>query len=705
MKNIRKKKVLFFLIEYLILFLSYNFKSIINMKFNDLINLPVIIMLGLLIIIYLIDRTLKDKFKKMKWLLSISILIYAIISPLLSSINILNYIFVFYFLIFISFIIHELFNYNFSISLGISTLTLVLILFLLSLFNLLIYTKVLIGLIIIVGIFYLVFKYKRKSKILDDINSYIDPTLIIFALFFLISIVNGFQRYVHYWDEYNMWGLSAKKVILSNSIAGFSYPPIMALWSYFVSLFDTFRESNLYIANSIYIYIFIMSLFSSIKNKKTYILLFLVSISFYYLFNDVYSMQNLYADFPSAVVFGFGLIVCYFSIIKKKMPTLLLLLPSAVITLMKPQGFALATCLIFLAMLLYSVHDLKWNLKLKIIKKNIIAIIKKFWYVILPIVLYLSWVVFSNKFLVQDVYISNVTGPSGLSTHFLDSPNMRNLIIFIANAFNYSDNIVFSSIIPLSLSNYFIFIGVSLFLCFYAKHKNIKKSLLYMAPFMIVFICYFILTSLSLLVVMPIEDALNLSSFTRYLGNFNLGIFMFLLWLIFKDFQDSKKYVLLIITGIILISVPISKTFSFVFDVKTRSEVKGVYYSDIGHFSTVLENTSKSSKIYVLDQEDKSGYLPMCKAQYYLYPRVTNANGQINWKIQTKDQKEKWMLNAKSLEKTLIKNKFDYLFLYSSTDELFNEISYMAEDKDNIEKYKLFKIDVVNNSVSLKPVE
>ena len=121
-------------------------------------------------------------------------------------------------------------------------------------------------------------------------------------------------------------------------------------------------------------------------------------------------------------------------------------------------------------------------------------------------------------------------------------------------------------------------------------------------------------------------------------------------------------------------------------------------------FNVVLNNTNKHSKIYIIDQEDKSGYLPMCKAQYYLYPRITNANGQINWKIQTKTDNSSWMLSAKTLEQTLIKNKFDYLFLYSSTNEFFDEISYMIKNKGNIKKYSLFKINVINNSISLTPI-
>ena len=549
MKKVTSKDILFFFVEYIILFFIYNFRNIVNIKFSNLINLPSIIILISLIIIYLINVNLKDKFKKMKWLLSISIFIYVILNTLIPSINILNYIFIFYFLLFISFITYKLFNYKFSISLGISTLILVLLLFILSLFSLLIYTKILIFLIVISGIVYLVLKYKHENcSFFDDINLYIDETVIIFSILFIISMLNGFERYVHYWDEYNMWALSAKKVILSNSIVNFSYPPIMALWSYFISLFDVFKEQNLYIGNSIYIYIFIMSLFSSIKDKKLYVLLFLISISFCYLFSSMYSFNNLYADFPSAIVFGFGLIISYISVVKKKMPKIMILLPSVVITLMKPQGFLLATCLILITIILYSVYDIKWSLKSKVIKNNIIDIFKKFWFIILPFILYLFWTLISNKFLIQHIYITDAIAPDGLSTTFFSNPSIKTLIHFALNAFKYLDNTIFNSIIPLSLINYFILINAFIFICFYSSCKDIKKSILYTIPFIIAFICYFILTALSLLVAMPIEDALEFSSFSRYLDNFNVGIFMFVIWMIFQKFQIKKKYVLVLTT-------------------------------------------------------------------------------------------------------------------------------------------------------------
>ena len=126
-------------------------------------------------------------------------------------------------------------------------------------------------------------------------------------------------------------------------------------------------------------------------------------------------------------------------------------------------------------------------------------------------------------------------------------------------------------------------------------------------------------------------------------------------------------------------------------------------------FSVVTDNVEEDERVYIIDQQDKDGYLPMCYSLYYLYPRYTNVNGSINWKIQTESNREEiesWALSAEDLRRLLKENHFDYLFLYSSTEEFFDEIEYMVDgDTKNIEKYTLFEIVERDHEVYLKPVE
>lgn len=709
MKKNKIRNNLIFIFLYLISIVSYNIKPILNIRIGLLFNMGTIVITILFIILYILDKILKEKFKKFKWLFSISVIIFCIFNSIMPSINILAYILIFYFLMYVTFLTKKLLKFDFEISLGLSIIFFLIVLLILSIMNLLIYTKLFIVLIIILGLIYLIIYYKNlKLNPIEDINNFINLKLLIFALLFIISIINGYERYVHYWDEYNMWALSAKKIIYNNNISNFSYPPIMSLWHYFINTFDSFKEQNLYIGNSIFIYIFIMSIFFNVKEKKLYIPLFIISISFYYLFGDVYSHDNLYADLPSAVVFGFGLILLYKSIMKNGMSKLYLILPCIILTLIKPQGFVLSTVLLFIAMLLYAFKNFKWSFNKKNIIDNILSIIKEFWFIIIPILLYILWSIFSKHFLISNMYITDKIMPNTLLT-FLEIGNFSILFKFILNIIKFLDNNIFIGIINLSQFNYFIFINLSIFILLYLKSKNVKKSISYTIPFILGFIAYYLLTSLSLLMKMPLADALNLASFTRYLGNFNVGIFMFLVWLFISEKYFNKNiknlYLKFAISLMIILSVPISSTLSFITDYNFRVEKRSEMYEIKSKFDVVLNNTSEKSKIYIINQKDEDGYLPMCHASYYLFPRITNANTQINWKLQTKNNPSDWELSGLTLEKTLLKNDFDYLFLFTSTDELFDEIDFMIDNIEQAKKYTLFKIKKVNNSIHLIPIK
>lgn len=128
-------------------------------------------------------------------------------------------------------------------------------------------------------------------------------------------------------------------------------------------------------------------------------------------------------------------------------------------------------------------------------------------------------------------------------------------------------------------------------------------------------------------------DALALSSFGRYLGNFNVGLFVFLIWLIAIHLYNQNKISFIksaVIIVIIVLSVPITQTFSFITDAGSRIAIRNNAKATMSQFDVVLENTKEDDRIYVIDQQDKNGNLPMCLSMYYLYPRFINANGTIN---------------------------------------------------------------------------
>lgn len=661
---------------------------------------------------YFLERKFKEDFKKLKWFISITVLIVCLFNVLMPSINILSYMFVFLFILFITFWASKFFGKETPISLGISVSILLCILWLLGVLNLLRFTKFFIIILLIVGVLYLYFYYKKSNKkVIEEINNFLDWHVIILGLLFIVSIVNGFERYVHIWDEYNMWGIQAKKVILTHSINGCDHPIIMALWSYFVSIFDTFKEPNLYIAHSLFIYIFLMSIFSLVKDKKIYPILFLVMFTFCYLFKEVYNFSTLYADLPSAVVFGFGLVCFFGSAFKNKVEFYPLLLAAFLLTLLKLQGFVLATTLLLICISYIVINQMKWTKKT--FKNNIKEVIKRYFPLLLiPLVLFIVWYFYSKNILLNGAYESKEVIPPSLSTTLISDFNFYNISRFINNFFEFLDKPAFYSIVQLSFFQYIILLISLLFIYFYRQNSKVVDALKKIVPFMLGIVCFYSLTLLASASQQATPDALNLASLGRYLGNFNVGIFMFVVWLYFSMLYRSNKIkyiILLVCTGIIVISVPLNSTLSFVLDLDDRYEQRNIYYQNKERFDAVIKHTKKGSRIYVVDQEDKLGYLSMCHSLYYLYPRVVNTNGSINWKIATDSNREDlkgWGMTVQKLKETFIDYSFDYLYLYSSTDELFTELSQLLLEKDQqtVHNYILFKIKRIGNRVILQPV-
>ena len=104
--------------------------------------------------------------------------------------------------------------------------------------------------------------------------------------------------------------------------------------------------------------------------------------------------------------------------------------------------------------------------------------------------------------------------------------------------------------------------------------------------------------------------------------------------------------------------------------------------------------------------------MAMWYARYYAFPRKINASSHvIGWKIRTDKNAEDlqdWGLTANDLERQLFDYNFDYLYLYTYDEEMFEKIQFMLNDdyKNIIDKYTLFRVIRNENTkgVSLEPV-
>ena len=127
------------------------------------------------------------------------------------------------------------------------------------------------------------------------------------------------------------------------------------------------------------------------------------------------------------------------------------------------------------------------------------------------------------------------------------------------------------------------------------------------------------------------------------------------------------------------------------------------------HLAIINKYTKDDSKVFVIDQTDSDGIMAMWYARYYSFPRKINAaSNAITWKILTKsntDDLQDWGLNAQTFKEELYKYGFDYVFLYSSTDEYFEVTKDYYDNFEKAKKSTLFSVAFDGDRLNLIPIE
>lgn len=650
---------------------------------------------------------LKEKSFSLRLLNSIMI-ITSIISLIFYSFNSMGMILLYFFVLLISLGVMVFKGYSFEISLVAGVSVLILLFTFLGIIGLLKYSYLFLLLLIIFIICYL---WNKKGQIESCIKSVNKKSIIILTVLFLVASLCGVGRYVHKWDEYSYWGYAAKVTIDTSSLKDTvsytgdmsNYPPVSSIWHYIASLFLGYSEPNMYISLMVLNFIFMTPIFMKItsKNKKSgfinEFLLVLVSVTFPLLFDGSISYGLLYVDFLLGLMCATVLILNdYFK--EKKQKSNLTWLILFLITLLKPQGFIYSCTLLFLFFLEDVMKESKFSFK------NFFYKIKSY---ILPVILvfivFIGWNILSN-------HMKNGTSsylfsllPDTLKTDIMPKLNIDFLINYFGGLVKSLDESILYSFINIPL---FVFLIIIFSIIYFIKKKEVGyNGFRSLVPYVCSYFVFFVLIALSLFVMFSYYEASELASFSRYLNPMNIAIVCFILYKTSYLFNSKgKEFILLSL--VVLIGFR-NLTF-FVTDVQQRRETQVLSKQRTEKFSTVVNNTSELSRIFVLNQSDEETIMPLWYARYYCYPRIINVNPKaITWKIKTDSNEwdlNEWGLTLDTFQKHLIDYNFEYLFLYSSTDELYEKLEKLVVT-DDIRKYTLFKIKFISdNNIELIPV-
>lgn len=730
-------KVLFkiglFAVVYLLLCGLNNSRNIMINGYSYLFTKDVLLSVTMIIsaIVLLIFIMFYGKLKSYKKIIFSSMIVIfscAIFNGIFRDKQISRYIIIYLCIVLNSMFFSKVSNQKFEISVFFSCALLILTAIPFAMLNVLKIYKYLLIICEILVLLWLLIGILRKNKILENnIKTNINTkTIVIFSLMFSLFILGGVNRYVSSWDEYSHWGFDAKAVIENEKLTTCeevvsstrSYPPVLSIWHYINSIVLDFNEQNLYMWQSIYILICLMPAFTFFNKKNKFLLPLFVIVLFFggNLFGSIYGYSSLYADFPIAATF-FTSFVFYLKYRNnenesKKMQRHLLVSLSLLI-LIKPTGIipAFTFFVIIIVDEFIKLGGYKFSFD-NFWKKFYLAVKKYFKLGVIIVLIFVIWFGYVKicDEIVPKFYDKELI-PDTLATGLEYKLNFS-MIGKIYNSFiSAMDSTVF---MKFTLYQYIILMICLSFIVVKVKNNESYKNTFYkILPYLIGGAAFYFATFLSIFVTFTAYEASMLASFTRYLSTFNIAMFFLLmLYVCRNNFIVNEKKVTFstIILIIMIFNISFNNITFFLSDYSKRIETRGISYDHQEKLKVVNENTPEDSQIYVLDQQDKDGIMAMWYTRYYCFPRKINAyQTSINWKIRTEnnvDDLGDWGLTAQQLEDDLYNYNFDYLYLYTSDDQMYEQMKYMFEDYEMAKECSLFKIEKLNNgNVLLKCVE
>lgn len=675
-----------------------------QMTHVDINWMTVIIRELLLIFLLIINQWKLKKNTKYFWLTQFSVFILALMSMLSTHFSAISYILLYLFIIFITAVCMIKTKFSFETSMVVSVTFLILLFILAGILNLLPFAWIIL-LIITVTSLYIMGKNKEKLK--EKTKDIAFSSILIFTLLFLMAIVGGVGRYVHSWDEYSYWGYAAKVAIQEQSLYAVisrlgaigNYPPVSTIWHYIVSVFTGFHESNLYIGLSILTFIYMMPIFSHLNKKKPFLsFLFVVAVVFSpMIFNGSLRYSLIYVDLLLGILCASSLIL-WDQYKEKKQSFLPVALVLIIMTWLKTNGFVFSLSLL----LLFYLQEL---LDGKITWEAIFTKVKKF---ILPgiliILVFISWRVLANVTSNHELFYDFELMPDTLKPDLIPKLDFQFILNFCNSVLQAIDESILYGFIEIPLFMFLIGIGIALY--FISDKKKENEKLISLIPYGISYIVFYLVTALSLFVMFSLYEASELASFGRYLAPINIALLLFVLY---KFQMKGNEKVLTILCLVLIAYTGFTSITFFATDIKARRETMHVSEARSEMFQDVIEKTEEDTKVFVINQEDTDTIMPLWYARYYCYPRIINSSSfAITWKIKTESNEwdlQDWGLTEETFEKHILEEQFDYVFFYTTTDELIDLLEDHVEVRENLEEYQLFEVENRNGNLWLNAVK
>lgn len=558
----------------------------------------------------------------------------------------------------------------------------------------------------------------RKIRCETFIKVIIKPSICIWIIWIIGLFIYYKGRMIVSWDEFSHWGDVVKMMYYNNiyntnpaslSVAR-AYPPVMSIFQYFVEnlSFSGFKEHYLYCAYQVFVISLIIPFIKDIRWKEIFkiiLILMIVLLAPTVFFDHSYYCYNIiYIDPFLGILFGYVMACIFVTKEYDRFSIVSISLTLFALTLTKDIAPVFSFISIVFVFLHIVIVQENYKLIKSLNKESLLTFLKK----VKPLLIFFAVIILSYLSWKINVRI-NVTQISGENaSSFVD---VFKALFHIENTYRIT---VINNYIS-TLSSYrftdmgsiytitFVMIMFSILLYKFETGSDKKKSLFGFYTIYIGEIFYVFLMLVLYILLFSEYEAINLSSFERYIGIYLTAILYFIILITIYQCITQKKYLnILLLLLIVVLNANMSNTLSNLINYKKNNyktqEFRKKYIETANNIRKNVKNGEKY-KFYIIVQNSTGAEKWMLR--YEIRDILKEMNEGFNWSLGEKySEGDIWTLNISKGEfkKILFKENYDYVYLFNIDDKFVDRYGSIF-NYNNLESGQLYKVNKDKNTV------
>ncbi len=594
---------------------------------------------------------------------------------------------------------------NYSVALPVAAFSFILITYIFGIFNLL-YVGVLasVGLALVAFVLVVLRSAKRgsfKSLLLQVLS----PGAVIFLVLITFSYSLTRVMQFHSWDEFSHWGTVAKAFYIFDSLSPYnpadlafrSYPPAISIFQYFVNRvsFGWF-EGNVFWAYQILIFA-VLAPFAARLTWKKPVAIFIAAASFLVvplMFFSSYS--QVYVDPILGFLFGYALSIVAISDLRLWSSKLQLSLGLAVLILSKDSGLFLSA----VVLVYYLIRSIQiGNLSLANLKRptGLVGFLSP---IISVVAAYQSWSILLSSQKIEKAFAQPLEPTTILDAIGGGGPEYFSQIrqnfgqAFLAKPLG-------ETLSSLAVVIIFAVVLVALFrlkvredetrLGFTPAITLVSGGLIYTVGLMVLYFFRF-----------GEYEAVNLASFSRYLGTFWAGVAVLVTALLISAMAKQSDKNLLVGTSAVwllfaMVVAPVSNLMTLAANPGASSQQLRAQFAPLAQQAEAA-GIQKGSKVWIIAQHT-SGF------EYWIYRYMilqAHAN-QGSWSVGEKSgEGDMWTTAMTKEEWATQLRDYDFVVLLAANDAFIEEFGTLFSDQNQLNETNTFKVVKSGDAVTLE---